>query len=155
MTNCAFEVLGPNKWPSEDYTTWNDPENSFADLNYPLPPLIIDHIFLQTKSPETIRARTSGFEVSKLKTACKPTSIEVTDQCPTFEKTLEELNLTQCIPDMPTEESFFTMHLKGAQRRSRANCDPENRISLSDHEAITATITIRKLGSNANKSETT
>ena len=161
MINCAVEFLGPDKWPSRDYTSWNDPENSFADL-ISMPPLIIDHIFLRTNSPEKIHARTSAFEVIKLKTACKPTSGEekvktnyqLNDTCPSFEETLVELNLTQCLPNMPTEKSSFAMHLKVAQGRSRTKCDPENRISLSDHEAITATIRIQKLGITANKSET-
>ena len=113
-------------------------------------------------SSEKIRARTSAFEVSKLKTACKPpsdeekltTNYQLTDQCPTFPETLKKLNLTQCFTNKRSGKSLFAMHLKVAQRRSRTNCDPENRISLSDHEAITATIRIRKLGINSNKSET-
>ena len=161
MINCAVEFLGPDKWPSRGYASWNDPENSNADLKS-MPPLIIDHIFHRNKSPAKIRARTSVFEISKLKTACKPTSGEekvktnyqLIDPCPSFEATLVELNLTQCIPNMPTEKSLFAMHLKGAQRRSRTNCDPENRISLSDHEAVTAIIRIQKLGIYANESET-
>ena len=155
IKNCAVDFLGPNMWPEKPYATWNDPDNSF-----PAPkgrqPLITDHIFFQNKSSEKIRARTIAFEVEKLKTACKPTSGEekvktnyqLTEQCPSFTDTLKELNLTQCRPNIPTEKLLFPRHLKVAQRRSRANCDPENRISLSDHEAVTATIRIRKLGTN-------
>ena len=161
IKNCAVDFLGPGKWPFKNYSTWNDPDNSFYDLKTRTS-YITDHMFLRTKSPEKIQAQTSAFEVMKLKTACKPTggeekvktNYQLAKECPSYTDTLKELNLTQCDSNMPTEKSLFAMHLKMAQRRSRANCDPENRISLSDHEAVTATIRIRKLGINANKSET-
>ena len=140
-------------WPSVDYTSWNNPENSFADFQS-YPPLILDHIFLRTNSPGNVQARTSAFAVSKLKTACNITSNPSTDQCPSFFETVVALNLTQCFSNMQPQRSLFSSDLNGAQRRSRNNCDAQNRISLSDHEAITATIRIEKLGRNANESET-
>ena len=160
IINCALEFLGPNSWPASNYTSWNNPENSFADKNYSSS--IFDHIFLRTKSPEKVQAQTYEFEVSKLKTACKPTSREKkvktnfqsNDQCPSFEVTLEKLNLTQCYPSMETGRSLLAMFSNAGRRRQRAICESQNRISLSDHEAVTATIRIRKLGSNADKSET-
>ena len=159
IVSCALEFLGSNSWPASNYTSWNNPENSFADKSYPSS--IFDHIFLRTKSPEKVQARTYEFEVSKLKTACKPTSGEEkiktksqsNDQCPSFEVTLEKLNLTQCYPSSETGRSLLAMHSNAARRRQRTICESQNRISLSDHEAVTATIRIRKLGSNADKSK--
>ena len=147
MINCAIEFLGPNKWPSIDYTNWNNPENSFADFQS-YPPLILDHIFLRTNSPGNVQARTSAFAVSKLKRACNVTNDQSTDQCPSFLETLVALNQTSCFSSMQPQRSLFSTDLNGAQQSSRTNCDSQNRISLSDHEAIIATIRIRKLGRN-------
>ena len=152
IINCAIEFLGPNKWPSVDYTSWNNPENSFANFQS-YPPLILDHIFLRTNSPRNVQARTSAFAVTKLKTACNITNNQSTDQCPTFFETLLALNLTQCLSNAKPERSLFSTDLNAVRRRSRTNCDSQSRISLSDHEAIIATIRIRKSGRNAYESE--
>ena len=157
MINVADEFLGPDKWPSIDYKTYNHPENSFPDLQNP-EPLTTDHIFVKTNSLDIVQSRIIAFDVDTLKTACKPTSgtekVKAkdlsTDQCPTYEQTLVALNLTQCGSYKKTEKSSFSIHWNGAQRRLRKDCDFQNRISLSDHEPVTATIRIKKLGSNSN-----
>ena len=58
IKNCAVDFLGPGKWPFKNYSTWNDPDNSFYDLKTRTS-YITDHMFLRTKSPEKIQAQTS------------------------------------------------------------------------------------------------
>ena len=158
LINSAAEFWGPNAWPSTDQTTYANPSNSYADSSIQTP-ITVDHIFRRTYSPKKVQARTIASEARILKTSCMPRSgkekekisYQYTDKCPTVEETIFSLNLTQCMSRTPNRKTSFSKPLNWFGKRLTTDCGSQDMISISDHEAITATITIRKIGSVANK----
>ena len=157
LTNCALDFLGENTWPSQNYATWAHSDNTFANstpnstqsaVECHFEPLIIDHIFWRTKNPKNVNVRTTGFKVLQWKTSCNSMRVEEKElrnfdanaTCPTKEMTVFYLNYTECL----NKTSFST--LNWILQTLDTNCDSHNMISLSDHDAITATISIEKLG---------
>ena len=154
LTNCALDFLGKSTWPSPNYTTWAHPDNTFADSKTHKP-LILDHIFRRTNNPKNVKVRTTGFEVLKLKASCnsmrseerKVKELEANSTCPSVNTTFDLLNYTQClIPKPQNRTQSFSITLNWIQQTFDTNCDSHNMISLSDHDAVTATISIEKLG---------
>ena len=153
LTNCALDFLGKNTWPSPNYTTWAHPDNTFADSKIHTP-LILDHIFRRTNNPKNVKVRTTGFKVLPWKTSCNSMRedekeariFDSEEQCPGVNETMFRLNYTQCLIPKPQNriQSFST--LNWIQQTFDTNCDSHNMISLSDHDAVTATISIEKLG---------
>ena len=102
LINSASEFVGPNAWLSPRYKTWGTPKNSFAGSKIH-PPLVLDYIFRRTNS-KNIQARTSAFDVLRLKTPCnvkkeKDDNVENVvekQRCPSIRETIISLNMTNC-----------------------------------------------------------
>lgn len=149
LVNCASEFLGQNAWYPR-YKTWSNRNNSFADSESHQP-LVLDYIFRQTNS-KNLNVLTTGYDVLALKTPCnvmkgKRKNVKTMvskHQCPSIEETLVNLNMTNC-PNLGSNGER-SHQMNWIEQTLERNCYSKNRISLSDHEAITATLRIEKRG---------
>ena len=146
LINCASEFLGPKEWQLPCYTTWANPNNTYKHKDEH-EPQINDHIFRKVNAPQTVKVKTIGFDVQILKTLCPTMMIEPANECPDVPTAAVNLNLTTCacFPNCPgaTKESVYTLQ-NWIDQTLRFECGDQDMISLSDHEAITATIRIEK-----------
>ena len=145
--NCALEFLGPKDWQMTRYTTWANPENTYKHMDEDKPQ-INDHIFLKANEPNNVKMNTIGFDVHILKTPCPTMMVEPTNECPNMLTTANNLNLTTCpcfpSPCPKTSEGSSDTASYWIDQTMRNDCSSQDMISLSDHEAISATIRIKK-----------
>ena len=142
--------MGPNAWLSPSYKTWANPYNSFADSKLHQP-LVLDYIFRRTNS-ENVQVRTSGFDVLTLKSPSNVVkgkkrnvkNIMAKHQCPSIQETIVSLNMTNC-PNLDSNGKR-SHQMNSIEQTLERNYDSKDMMSLSDHEAITATLRIEKLG---------
>ena len=133
VQNCAEELLGKQEWLTPKYTTWENPENTFGQSG-----LILDHIFRRVNIPGKITVRTSRFDVPLLQTSIprglhiqeKRERKETRSTCPGIMELVVALGLHLCPKNLITDNS---LGIRSSER-----------ISMSDHEAVTATIIITK-----------
>ena len=144
LINCALKFLGPKDWQLSRYTTWANPENTYKHMDED-EPQINDHIFLKVNAPENVKVKTTAFDVQILKTPCPIMTVEPTNTCPNMLTSATNLNLTTCpnFPPKTTKESVYTPP-NWIDQTLRFECGDQDMISLSDHEAITASIRIEK-----------
>ena len=144
LINCASEFLGPKEWQLPCYTTWANPNNTYKHKDEH-EPQINDHIFRKVYAPQTVKVKTIEFDVQILKTLCPTMMIEPDNECPNIATSAINLNLTTCpnFPPKTTKESVFTLS-NWIDQTLRFECGDQDLISLSDHEAIAATIRIEK-----------
>ena len=154
LQNCALEFLGEKDWKLPKHTTWENPSNTYKHEGE-VEPLISDHIFRKANALQTIKVKTVGFKVPILKTSCPTKTIktEPSTECPTMNATAISLNLTAC-PCFPhpgtdpcpqSSKRSVNAQLDLIDQTLRSECSGQEMISLSDHEAITATIRIEKV----------
>ena len=143
LINCAMEFLGPKEWQLPCYTTWANPNNTYKHKD-DHEPQINDHIFRKLNAPQTVKVETIGFDVQILKTLCPTMMIEPENECPDWVTSAINLNLTTC-PNLPiTSKEFVYTSPNWIDQTLRFECGDQDMISLSDHEAIAATIRIEK-----------
>ena len=144
LQNCALEFLGEKDWKLPKYTTWENPSNTYKHEGE-VEPLISDHIFRKANALQTLKVKTVGFKVPILKTSCPTKTIktEPSTECPTMVETAISLNLTACPPQ--SSKRSVNAQLDLIDQTLRSECSGQEMISLSDHEAITATIRIEKV----------
>ena len=147
LINCAPEFLGRDDWQLPRYTTWANPENTYQHTDE-YEPQINDHIFLKVNAPENLKVKTIGFDVQILKTPCPTMTVEPTKECPDFMTSANNLNLTTCLcfpkPCPRTNKGSIDTPSYWIEQTLRNDCGTKDMISLSDHEAIAATIRIEK-----------
>lgn len=154
---CGQEILGQDAWLSPRYKTYENPENSYKHLGHQTG-MVLDYIFQRTNSPKKVQVRATAFDVPILKTSCKPMKNQLSkseknirrkamDQCPSVPDVVVALNYTECLSSMPTLFPHkYSIVFNWIDQTYRTKCESQEEISLSDHEAVTATIRIRKLG---------
>ena len=145
LTNSALEFLGQKNWELPSYTTWANPNNTYEHKEK-YEPQIYDHIFRKVNAPHNVKVRTVGFDVQLLKTRCPTAMVEPTNECPNVTTTLINLSVTECSnnPFSRSSKESDNTQLDFIDQTLRSECSGQEMISLSDHEAITATLRIKK-----------
>ena len=147
LTNCAMEFLGEKDWQLPKYSTWGNPSNTYKHKEKD-DPQIYDHIFHKVNPLKNVKVKTIGVDVQIFKIHCPTMTVEPTNKCPNISTTLFNLNLTITTcpnnPFLPTSKRSVNTQLDLIDQTLRSECIKNEMISLSDHEAITATLRIEK-----------
>jgi hypothetical protein len=167
MQNAA-EVIFPDDWTTAEFATWGHKNNSFSKNGGPH---ILDYIFNRLNSPKTINASVTSFELHLYHDEI-PMSRLIEDNngfannCTNPWKIYHNLQRGQTVQNRFKGIETIKNLLKTEQECKKGNTDrikeekvqrklPINRdsgitkLSLSDHDAISATMKIWKQGKSS------
>ena len=152
MQNCAEEVH-PKDWTKDAFATYGNKQNTFT---YNKGPEILDYIFHKTNSMEKVASATSSFKLPIFKTGialsrmiqARKEEKEYLEHCPNPWKIYSYLKKGTIIGEEEDKCRKFVVKKNKERKLSfPRSLDMKTRMtgmSLSDHEAIAASIYVWK-----------